>query len=58
MDYAGVGGGCGDAAEGCGAEAAVGLGEGRGVGEVEDFTAEFGVGFARQVDVLDRKSVV
>jgi hypothetical protein len=53
LDYAGVGGGCGDAAEGCGAEAAVGLGEGGGVGDVEEFGSELEVGFVRERCVFD-----
>ena len=44
LGYTGVGGGAGDGAEGGVADGAVGLGEGRGVGDVEDFGAEFDVG--------------
>src|SRR5579859_1810800 len=41
-----------DAAKGGRAEAAVGLCEGWGVGEVEDFAAELGLRFTGQVDVF------
>ena len=57
LDYAGVGGGAGDAAEGRGAEAAVGLGEGWGVGDVEELGAELEVGFAGQRRAFDESEV-
>ena len=57
LDDAGVGGGAGDAAEGRGAEAAVGLGEGGGVDDVEELGAELEVGFAGEWRVFDESQV-
>ena len=57
MEDAGVGGGGGDGAEGWCSEAAVGLGEGWGVGGVEELGAEFEVGAFGEGCVLDEGDV-
>ena len=57
LDDSWVGDGAGDGAEGCGAEGAVGLGELGGVEDVEDFCAEFHVGFSGQIGVLGEREV-